>query len=184
MVNPGKGWTSDPTGPEGKVYSIVGGTSLNPAGMLAEEMLFDAEELEEAPVHLSDVEAAAVPLTGLTGWRAFHTKSGNAEKGRNVLVTGIGGGVALMVLLFAVHAGCNVFVSSGSAEKMERAMKLGAKGGVCYKDADWEKQLLKMLPKDRPYIDAIIDGAGGDIVVKANRFIKVSIFTLSWTILY
>lgn len=151
----------------------MGGTKANPAGTLADVMALDVGELEECPEHLSDEEAAALPLTGLTAWRAFFTKSGNAVAGRNIFVTGIGGGVALMVLLYAVAQGCNVYVSSGNQEKIDKAVKLGAKGGVIYKEEGWEKKLKASLPKDRPYIDAIIDGAGGDIVAKGVKLLKV-----------
>lgn len=130
------------------------------------------DEVEEAPAHLSSAEAAALPLTGLTGWRAFVTKSGNAEKGRNILITGIGGGVALNVLQFVVAMGANGFVTSGTQEKIEKAKKMGAKGGVSYKSEGWEKELKGMLPKDRPFVDAIIDGAGGDVVSKAVKLLK------------
>lgn len=153
----------------------MGGTKYNPAGTLAETVVLDAGELEEAPVHLSDAEAAALPLTGLTAWRAFFTKSGNAKPGRNILVTGIGGGVALMVLLFAVAQECNVFVSSGSEEKITRAKELGAVGGVNYKEEGWERKLLGMLPAERKWMDAIVDGAGGDVVQKGTRLLKVSL---------
>ena len=153
----------------------MGGTKYNQAGTLAEMVLLDAGELEEAPVHLSDAEAAALPLTGLTAWRAFFTKSGNAKPGRNILVTGIGGGVALMVLLFAVAQECNVFVSSGSEEKITRAKELGAVGGVNYKEEGWERKLLGMLPAERKWMDAIVDGAGGDVVQKGTRLLKVSL---------
>lgn len=140
--------------------------------------------MELAPGHLSPEEAAALPLTGLTAWRALVTKSGNFKPGRNLLVTGIGGGVALNVLQFAVAGGCRVWVTSGSAEKIERAKAMGAEGGVSYKSEEWGKELIKMLPKDRPYIDAVIDGAGGDIVSKAVRSLKVYIlstaFAKSW----
>lgn len=174
VMNPGTGWKDDVDGPEDKDgYKIVGGTKFNPAGTLADVMLFDAGELEEAPAHLSDVEAAAVPLTGLTAWRAVMTKSGNAKPGRNFLVTGIGGGVAIFAMLFASAAGSNVYVSSGSEEKLKKAKELGAVGGINYKDADWEKKLASMLPKDRPFLDAIIDGAGGEIVKKSLRLMKV-----------
>jgi NADPH:quinone reductase-like Zn-dependent oxidoreductase len=162
-------------GPEHpKGYAIMGGTKSNPAGTLADVVTLDAGELEECPGHLSDEEAAALPLTGLTAWRAFHVKSGNAIAGRNILVTGIGGGVALMVLLFGVAAGCNVYVTSGDQAKIDKAVKLGAKGGVVYKEKDWEKTLQAMLPKERKYLDAIVDGAGGDIVNKGSRLLKVS----------
>ena len=132
----------------------------------------DEHEVEVAPEHLSDEQAAALPLTGLTAWRAFVSKSSNAVAGRNILVTGIGGGVALNALQFAVAKGCNVFVTSGSQDKIDKAVKLGAKGGVNYKNKDWDKELLKQLPKDRPFIDSVMDGAGGDIVKRAVRFTK------------
>ncbi|OCL09010.1 NAD(P)-binding protein [Glonium stellatum] len=173
ILNPGVGWASDPEGPEDpRGYQIMGGTKHNPAGTLAETVVLDAGELEEAPVHLTDAEAAALPLTGLTAWRAFFTKSGNAKPGRNILVTGIGGGVALMVLLFGAAQGCNVFVTSGSEEKIARAKELGAVGGVNYKEEGWEKKLLGMLPEGRKWVDAIVDGAGGDVVQKGTRLLK------------
>ena len=65
--------------------------------------------------------------------RALFTKC-QIQKGSNVLVTGIGGGVALFALQFALAAGANVFVTSSSQEKIEAAKKLGAEGGINYKD--------------------------------------------------
>ncbi|KAL9099780.1 MAG: hypothetical protein Q9163_004767 [Psora crenata] len=173
ILNPGTGWISDPTGPEG-AYSVIGGTSTTPIGTLQEMVAIPAEDVEPAPEHLSDVEAAALPLTGLTAWRALVTKSGNAEAGRNILVTGIGGGVAIMVLLFAVAKGCNVYVTSSSPEKIARAKSLGAKDGVDYTDGDgWWKKLQKLLPRDRPFLDAVIDGAGGDVVGSTWKLLKL-----------
>ena len=131
-----------------------------------------ADDVELAPEHLSDAEAAALPLTGLTAWRALSTKSANAVAGRNILVTGIGGGVALMVLLFAVAKGCNVFVTSSSIEKIDRARKLGAKGGVIYTAEGSSRKLTELLPKERPFLDAVIDGAGGDVVGSLWKLIK------------
>lgn len=175
ILNPGTGWADSPDGPEApKGYAILGGTKANPAGTLADHIVLDAAELEDCPAHLSDEEAAALPLTGLTAWRAFRVKCGdNARAGRNILVTGIGGGVALMVLLFAVAEGCNVYVTSGDQGKIDKAVKLGAKGGVSYKEKDWEKKLQAMLPAERKFLDAIVDGAGGDVVSKGSRLLKV-----------
>ncbi|KAF2024647.1 NAD(P)-binding protein [Setomelanomma holmii] len=173
VLNPGTGWKDSLEGPEHpKGYAILGGTKTNPAGTLADVITLQVGELEACPEHLSDEEAAALPLTGLTAWRAFWVKSGNAVAGRNILVTGIGGGVALMVLLFGVAQGCNVYVTSGDQAKIDKAIKLGAKGGVIYKENGWEKKLQGMLPKDRKYLDAIVDGAGGDIVNKGSRLLK------------
>lgn len=174
MLVPGRGWKDSPEGPESPTgYAILGGTSTCELGTAQEVICVHEDEVEEVPSHLSSVEAAGLPLVGLTGWRALVTKSGNAEAGRNILITGIGGGVALAVLQFAVAIGMNVFVTSGGKDKIDKAVELGAKGGVSYKTEGWEKELRKMLPKDRPHLDTIIDGAGGNIVSKATRLLKV-----------
>ena len=175
VLNPGSGWKDDADGPESpKGYAILGGTKMNPLGTLGEFVTIDAGELEEAPRHLSSCEAAALPLTGLTAWRAVMTKSGQAKPGRNILITGIGGGVALMALLFATAAGANVFVSSGSEEKLKKAKAMGAMGGINYKEEGWDKKLMAQMPAERKFLDAIIDGAGGDIVNMGMRMLKVS----------
>lgn len=172
IINPCIGWLSDPCAPEG-AFTALGGSSMTALGTLQEMVAVPADDVELAPVHLSDAEAAALPLTGLTAWRAFITKSGNAMPGRNILVTGIGGGVAIMVLLFAIAKGCNVFVTSSSAKKIDQAKSLGAKGGVVYtNEEEWPKTLRKLLPRDRPFLDAVIDGAGGDIVGSTRKLLK------------
>ena len=182
IINPGTGWLSDLSGPEG-AYTVLGGTSTTALGTLQEIVVVPVDDVELAPEHLSDAEAAALPLTGLTAWRALSTKSGNAEPGRNILVTGIGGGVALMVLLFAIAKGSNVFVTSSSAEKIERAKSLGAKGGVIYTDTEeWPKTLRKLLPGDRPFLDAVIDGAGGDIIASTWKLLKPGGIVVSYGI--
>lgn len=173
VLVPGRGWKDSPDGPESsKGYAILGGTKTFPLGTAQDILVVEESEVEEAPAHLDSVQAAAFPLTGLTGWRALVSKSGNAEPGRNILVTGIGGGVALSVLQFAVAFGVNVWVTSGDQAKIEKAKQLGAKGGVNYKSEAWEKELLQQLPKDRPYLDSIIDGAGGDVVKRSIRLLK------------
>ena len=175
IINPGVGWESSAEGPEDPAgYRYLGGTKFHPQGTLSETTRTNWLDVEEVPDHLSDIEAAALPLAGLTAWRVLVTKSGAAAPGRNVLVTGIGGGVALMALLLASAMGANVYVTSGSEEKLEKARSLGARGGVNYKDKLWEKDLLKLLPAERPLFDAIIDGAGGDVVVSATKILKAS----------
>lgn len=178
VMTPGEGWKDSLEGPEDKGgYKILGGTKTIPNGTLQEFMLVKETELEEAPAHLSDAEAAAVPLTGLTAWRAVMVKCGpnNIGPGKNVLITGIGGGVALMALEFARAAGANVYVTSGSEQKIQKAKELGAKGGVNYKEEGWDKKLLGMLTTDKKQFDAIVDGAGADVVEKGAKLVKVHI---------
>lgn len=179
ILNPGVGWKDSPDGPEDpKGYRIMGGTKVYNKGTLQDYITIEESEVEEAPEHLSDAEAAALPLTGLTGWRALVSKAGerNSSKGAAILITGIGGGVALMALRFAVARGADVYVSSSSEEKIKKAVELGAKGGVNYKQEGWEKKLLGMLPSGKGNFDAIIDGAGGDSIEKGAKLLKVSAF--------
>jgi len=61
-------------------------------------------------------------------------------------------------LQWAVAAGSQVYVTSGSAEKIERAKQLGAIAGVNYKANDWAEQLKQMSGG----FDIIIDSALGD----------------------
>ena len=117
--------------------------------MLQEFTSVSADEIELAPLHLTTAEAAALPLGGLTAYRATVTKA-NVQPGQNVLVTGIGGGVALFAMQFATAIGAQVFVTSGSEDKIRKAKAIGASDGVIYKDKDWSKKLKAMLPKDRP----------------------------------
>ncbi|KAB5535205.1 hypothetical protein GE09DRAFT_1227196 [Coniochaeta sp. 2T2.1] len=173
LLYPAHGWESNPLGPEaGDMFSVIGGAALVPWGAGQEVVCVEESEVVLAPEHLTPAEGAALPLVGVTGWRALVTKTGEGKEGRNILITGIGGGVALQTMQFAVAMGCNVFVTSGDEEKIERAKKLGARGGVVYKEAGWEKRLKEMLPADRPWLDAVVDGAGGEVVGKTVRLLK------------
>ncbi|KAI8948908.1 hypothetical protein F4801DRAFT_591486 [Xylaria longipes] len=171
VLTPSRGWDSAPEGPEGP-FTTIGAAVGTDCGAATDYVVVPETEVELAPEYLSAPEAAALPLVGLTAWRALVTKSNNAMPGRNILVTGIGGGVALAALQFAVALGCNTYVTSGSPAKLERALELGARGGVSYRDADWDRQLARMLPESRPYLDAVVDGAGGDIISRVMRILK------------
>ncbi|EEB91747.1 hypothetical protein MPER_09846 [Moniliophthora perniciosa FA553] len=100
--------------------------------------------------------------------------NGQVSAGQNVLITGIGGGVALVALQLCLGKGANVFVTSGSPEKIERAKKLGAKGGVSYKDPKWGKNLQNLLKETSGsgVLDVVIDSGGGDIMGIVGNFLK------------
>jgi len=152
IVNPSLNWGENPK-TQAKDYVILG---LPHHGTFAEYVKVPARLVYEKPAHLKSEEAAAFPLAGLTAYRALIGRA-KAQAGEQVLVTGIGGGVALMAAQFALAAGCKVYVTSGSQEKLDQAKALGASGGANYKTADWHKQLAK----ETGGFDVIIDGAGG-----------------------
>ena len=74
------------------------------------------------------------------------------------LITGIGGGVATFALQFAIAAGAKALITSSSAEKIDRAVALGATAGANYRDDGWAKELgIAHGP-----IDLVIDSAAGE----------------------
>ncbi len=152
VIQPGTGWGDHPAF-AAKTYTILG---LPQNGTFAEWVAVAAHQLYDKPSHLNWEQAAALPLAGLTAYRALFTK-GVLQPGQRVLITGIGGGVALMGLQFAIAAGAQVWVTSSSAEKIEKAISLGASGGANYSASDWSEQLLKQAGN----FDLIIDSAGG-----------------------
>lgn len=152
VIYPALNWGEDPRF-QGKSFEILG---LPRNGTLAEKIAVPANHVFPKPAHLSWAEAAALPLAGLTAYRALFTK-GRCKAGDKVLITGIGGGVALFALQFAKAVGAEVWVNSSSDEKIARAITLGATGGANYKTPDWNKQL-----EAAGGFDIVIDGAGGE----------------------
>ncbi|KAI5296364.1 hypothetical protein KEM52_003484 [Ascosphaera acerosa] len=176
LIAPMKGWEESVEGPESGRVDILGGTTFYPTGTLQEYLLLDSPDyVVRAPERLSDVEAAALPLAGLTAWRALVTKCGerNSSNGAAVLITGIGGGVALMALQFAVARGALVVVTSGDDAKIEKATALGAVGGVNYKQQGWEKHALELIhSRGLKQFDAIVDGSGSEMIAKSPKLLK------------
>lgn len=152
ILNPNQHW-GESQRHQSKDYRILGMPS---DGTLAEYIAIPVDRLHEKPSYLNAENAAALPLAGLTAYRACFYK-GNIEPGMNVLITGIGGGVAQFAAQFALVAGARVFVTSGSTEKAARFLKMGAQGVANYREPKWHEKLLK----ESGGFDVIIDSAGG-----------------------
>ena len=153
VIDPGFNW-GDTERCQGSDYGITG---MQRDGSFAEYMLADVGSLYSAPEHLDDAEAAALPLAGVTAFRALFSR-GQLAEGESVLVSGTGGGVAQFVLQFAVAHGARTYVTSGTEEKIERAMASGAAGGVLYHADNWSAELRGLSGG----IDLAVDGAGGN----------------------
>ncbi len=154
IINPALQWGEHPGYPDPADFRILG---LPDDGTLAEYVKVPADNLVLKPTHLSFEEAAALPLAGLTAYRALMTRA-QLQAGETVLITGIGGGVALFALQFAVAAQAKVYVSSGSDQKIDRAMSMGALGGANYQNPGWIDALRTLAGG----FDVVIDGAAGD----------------------
>ncbi|MFZ1641326.1 MAG: zinc-binding dehydrogenase [Candidatus Contendobacter sp.] len=152
VIYPAYDWGENPRFPN-PTFRVLG---MPDPGTFAEYLCVPASHVFPKPAHLSWEQAAAIPLAGLTAWRALMTQ-GAAQAGETVLVTGIGGGVATFALKWAVALGTRVFVTSGSDAKLEQAQRMGAAGGVNYRDSAWARQLAELTGG----VDVVVDGAGG-----------------------
>lgn len=161
VINPNINWGPDPE-VQSKYYTILG---MPVDGTFAEYCCVSVDRLKRKPEHLDALQAATLPLGGLTAYRALFRR-GNLKAGQNVLISGFGGGVAQFVFSFASAAGANVFVSSGSDAKIEKALRMGAKGAYNYKSTAEFPDLWKT----RGGFDLVIDSAGGD---QMNNYIKM-----------
>ncbi|KAI0080526.1 NAD-P-binding protein [Panus rudis PR-1116 ss-1] len=163
---PMRGWESHPEAPDSRFTILGGGGDCAPLGTFAQYVAVERDQIIPSPPHLDDVQVSALPVAGVTAWRAVIVNA-RVKKGDNVLITGIGGGVALVAFQICLALGANVYVSSGSDEKIRRAIELGAKGGVNYKAKDWPSQLESLLKRHNPknsLLSSVIDSGGGDIM--------------------
>ncbi|UJP64383.1 zinc-binding dehydrogenase [Mongoliitalea daihaiensis] len=162
IINPSLNWGEDER-VQVKEYKILG---MPDNGTLAEFINIKTDRLHEKPSHLSWEEAAALPLGGLTAFRALMVQ-GRLQKDEKVLVTGFGGGVAQFAVQFAIAAGAEVYVSSSSEEKRQKALSLGVTGAFDYTNEAWVKEAIALTGG----FDLIIDSAVGDTF---NNLIKLA----------
>jgi zinc-binding alcohol dehydrogenase/oxidoreductase len=153
VVYPAREWgeSEEKCGPN---FRVLG---LPDQGTFAEYICVPASDIYAKPAHLDWEQAAAIPLAGLTAWRAVVTQA-QVKKGDKVLVTAAGSGVSTFAIQWALGQGAEVFVTSGSVDKINKVLELGVSGGVNYKDEGFTKQLREMSGG----FNAIIDSAGGN----------------------
>ena len=154
LINPGLRWGDNPR-VQARDFVVLG---MPDPGTFAEYISLPARYIRPLPAHLTFEQGAALPLAGLTAYRAAFTRA-QVQAGERVLVTGIGGGVAMLAAQFCIAHGAEVWITSGSDDKLARAQALlGARGGTNYAAENWVKTLTQQAGGA---FDVIIDSAGG-----------------------
>lgn len=134
---------------------------LNKIGAFAEYVSVDEGALAKVPEYLSDIEAAAVPLTALTIIQALELIK--AERGKTIFISGGTGSVGAMAIPIAKAKGLNVITNGSSANK-DRVMSIGASRFIDYKTEDYVNVLSD--------IDYVLDTLGGDETEKQMKILK------------
>jgi NADPH:quinone reductase-like Zn-dependent oxidoreductase len=150
VIYPGIGWGDDERA-SADGFELVG---VPGQGTYAERVVVRAEQVRPRLLGRSWLEMAALPVAGLTAWRALVTCA-EAGPGKTVLVTGASGGVGTFAVQIGAALGARILVTTSGREKLELARAFGASGGADYRDPDWPEQV-------RP-VDAVIDSVGGDV---------------------
>ena len=127
-----QGWIDGLPTPEQRMSRTLG---VPLPGVLQQYVVVPAEDAVMAPEHLTDTEAATLPIAALTAWNVL--QQGSVKPGDWVLVQGTGG-VALFALQFAKRAGARVMALSSSEEKLSRVRAAGADATINYAaEPDW-----------------------------------------------
>jgi NADPH:quinone reductase-like Zn-dependent oxidoreductase len=159
-------WLEGPPG-EDKARSALGGGG---AGLLVEQAVMPAQAPLPIPAHLTFEEAATLPCAGVTAWHALIT-TGGVKPGDTVLVLGTGG-VSLFALQFARLAGARVIATSGSDQKLARALEMGASDGINYKTTpDWDKRVRELT--GGAGVDHVVEVGGAGTLPKSLRAVRL-----------
>ena len=177
-------------------YKIIG---YETQGGYAEYVSVPRENILPIPDKLSFEEASSIPLVFLTAWHMLTTRA-HLTAGETVLVWGAGSGVGSAAIQVAKLLGAKVVATAGSADKLDKARKLGAdwvvnhhiqdvptevkrvtngkKANVVFDhvgQATWEKSMRSMAPAGRLVNCGVTSGGKAEIDI---RYIFVRQFSL------
>ena len=159
-------WMGGPPSPEAVARRLGGPQD----GVLAEQVCVHERSAVRAPRHMTPVQAACLPIAGVTAWQALFVQ-GRVKPGDVVVVQGTGG-VSLFALQLAVCAGARVIATSGSEAKAARARALGAEAVIDYRRTpDWPREVLALTGGRGA--DHVVDVVGGGNVARSVAAARV-----------
>jgi len=131
-------------------------------GAYAEYVVGPTRVFARKPDRLSDVEAAAMPMTGLTAWQAL-VDTAAVSKGDKVVVIGAAGGIGHLAVQIAKARGAHV-TALASADNLEFVRRLGADEVIDYDATDFTQAVGDQ--------DVVLDVVGGDYPARALSVLK------------
>ncbi len=131
-------------------------------GSIAEFAVLPESAAALKPANLDFVQAASIPMVGLTSWQALKERA-NLKVGQKVFIPAGSGGIGTFAIQLAKHLGAKVGTTT-SAGNVELVRSLGADEVVDYKKQEFEKVL-------RGY-DAVLGTVRGDAIEKSIGILK------------
>lgn len=154
MIVPSLFWGTSEAAPASQ-WEILGD---HRPGTYAERVIVPEESVIPAPSQWSVVQSAALPLVGVTTYRALFSRA-RLTAGESLLVLGASGGVATMAVSLASAIGARVVVTSDNPDKIAAAREIGAAEGTSYTGPDWVSN-ARDLTVGRQGFDVVLDPVG------------------------
>ncbi|KAM0327118.1 hypothetical protein ACHAQA_006248 [Verticillium albo-atrum] len=151
-----------------KAPIMASGLGLPLEGVLQSHRVFPATGLVRAPAHMSDEEAACLPIAAVTAWMSinqFRPIGQSGGKGETVLFQGTGG-VSVSGLQIAHAAGAKTIITSSSDAKLEKAKALGADHVINYRTTpNWDEKVMELTGQEGA--DIILETGGAQTLRKS-----------------
>jgi NADPH:quinone reductase len=139
----------------------VSPSGMAPPGSYSELRVIAGDRLVKIPDGISDQQAAAAFLKGLTAWcivrRIFPVRPGHV-----ILIHAAAGGVASFLCQWCKHLGATVVGTVGSTEKAKAARAAGCDHTILYREADFAREVNRLFPDG---VSAVFDGVGKDTLL-------------------
>jgi NADPH:quinone reductase-like Zn-dependent oxidoreductase len=142
--------------------AVFGVLEMGQEGAYAEKVAIKAAIVAKKPAGLSDVDAAALALTGLTALSSVEDTL-QLQRGETILIQGGAGGVAGFAIRLAKHIGARVITTTSAANR-DYVRDLGADEVIDYNTQDFTKVVSGC--------DAVLDTVGGDVAQKSFAVLK------------
>lgn len=154
-------------------YIAASGTTASPGGY-SEKRVIAANKLAPIPDGVSDVQAAASFIKGLTAW-AILRNAYKLQAGETILVHAAAGGVSGFLVQWARHLGASVIGTAGDSSKAKLAEALGCDHVILYREQDFVKETRRLHPQG---VHAVFDGVGKDTYIRSFDCLR----TFGWVV--
>src|SRR5262249_45657453 len=135
-----------------------------PIGAYAEVRIMPADRLVPIPAGITDQQAAAMMLKGMTAWyllRRTHT----GKRGQTILIHAAAGGVGLIACQWAKHLGATVIGTVGDDEKAALVRRNGCDHPIVYRREDFVTRVNELTQGRR--LPVVYDSVGKDTFYKS-----------------
>ncbi len=132
------------------------------SGAFAELAIANPNSITKKPKTINHMEAAALPLAGVSAWQAL-VEHMNLAPGQKILIHGGAGGIGTFAIQLAKYLGAHV-ATTVRADEMDHVRGIHADEII-----DYEKQKFEDVLQD---FDAVYDTVGGETYTRSFKILK------------